>query len=137
MATDLTIVESVGEALTNWTPSGSALSVGQIVSGLSNIVTNVSTAVDSVKSLVKNNTPEVDSIAEQQEVMTDLLEENTASLMVLNDSINNLADSIDTFMGLQYFMIGTFFSIVFAGFITTRIKRLFTWRKIKKSEGLM
>ena len=67
MAYDLTIVESVGEALTQWTPTGSVLSVGQIVNGLSTLVTNVSTAVDSVKNLVKNDTPAVDSLQEYQE----------------------------------------------------------------------
>lgn len=137
MAYDLTIVESVGEALTQWTPTGSVLSVGQIVNGLSTLVTNVSTAVDSVKNLVKNDTPAVDSLQEYQEKNNELLQENNSQMETLSKNIENLTNSIDTFMGFQYFTSCTIFSILFVGFITTRIKKLFTWHKLKKNEGLL
>lgn len=137
MATDITIVESVGEALTNWTPTGSPLTVGQIVNGLSTLVTNVSSAVDSVKNLVKNDTPAVDSLQEYQQQNNELLQENNNQLETLSQNIENLTVSIDSFMGFQYMIFGTIFSILFVGYLGTRIKRLMSWRKLKKMEGYM
>lgn len=130
MAADLTIVESVGQALTEWTPQGSLIPIAETIYSLGKTLFDDSPDIDSVAEYQKETN-------ENLEQMVDTLTQNNSEIQTLTESINNLSNGIDAFMGFQYFVFGTMFSIVIAGYLGTRVKRLISWKKIKKKEGLL
>lgn len=131
MANDLTIADitqGVGTALVDWSAGG----------------VPVGTIIDGVSRLLFNDSPDVDSLVEHQEKTNENLEQLTEDMTTTNDNISelttqvgDLTNQVQGLVSFQYFTFGTIFAFLFVGYMGKRIKRLFSWRKMKRGEGLM
>lgn len=130
-STDLAVIEQgVGTALWSYSPTPTGLALGTVLDGLTNLVFNRSPAKDSLKEYAEDNNQKLQQVSED-------IDESNDNIQALTEQISDLSGTIDSFVSFQYFVLCTVFTILFVGYITRRLFRLFRWEKIKKGEGLM
>lgn len=115
------IASGVGTALVDWVVDGNP--VGAIINGLAKVVFNDSDETDSLIELQEENNENIkelrDTITEQQ------------------NEIRELTYAVSDYTSFMFFSTSTIFVLLFAGYLGKRVKRLLTWRRIKKGEGIL
>lgn len=115
------IANGVGTALVDWVVDGNP--VGAIINGLAKVVFNESDETDSLIELQEENNENIkelrDTIFEQQ------------------NEIRELTYAVSDYTSFMFFSASSIFVLLFAGYLGKRIKRLLTWRRIKKGEGII
>lgn len=130
-STDLAVIEQgVGTALWSYSPTPQGFALGTVLNGLSKLVFDDSAPMDSLTEYAEDNNQKLEEVTEK-------VEESNENIQALTEQISDLSGSIDSFVSFQYFVLCTVFTILFVGYITRRLFRLFRWEKIKKGEGLM
>lgn len=137
-STDLAVIEQgVGTALWTYSPTPQGLSLGTVLNGLTKLVFDDSAPMDSLTEYVEDNNQKLEVLTDNVEELTEKVEESNDNIQALTEQISDLSGSIDSFISFQYFVFCTVFTILFVGYITRRVFRLFRWGSIKKGEGLM
>lgn len=115
------IASGVGTALVDWVVDGNP--VGAIINGLAKVVFNDSDETDSLIELQEENNENIkelrDTISEQQ------------------NEIRELTYAVSDYTSFMFFSTSTIFVLLFAGYLGKRVKRLLTWHRIKKGEGIL
>lgn len=115
------IASGVGSALVDWVVDGNP--VGAIINGMA--------------SMIFNDSDETDSLVELQTENNENIKELTKTIETQQLQIQELTYAVSDYTSFMFFAMSTLFVCLFTGYLGKRVKRLISWRKMKRGEGIL
>ena len=115
------IASGVGSALVDWVVDGNP--VGAIINGMA--------------SMIFNDSDETDSLVELQTENNENIKELTKTIETQQLQIQELTYAVSDYASFMFFAMSTLFVCLFTGYLGKRVKRLISWRKMKRGEGIL